>query len=275
MKIDRVILCLNNNPNYTKFWNVVAPVWKNKFNITPTLIFNGSEQELYQSGIDKTLGDILIVDKINEVSESNPDWSVTWSLFWGSSQFEDDICMLSGIDQIPISHKFFEILLSFENNKFIVGFSDAYKNYDLNTLGYFNTQTNVMYPSSHLVGQGGKFKEIFSLEDRWKDEIMKVFDSKKNYYLKNKFYPGKLWGLDECYSSEKISVYPKQNEIVYLEIFWSWFQPNRIDLSGNINSNYSLDLVYNGWYSELTCKPYDTNKSKIDEIINHISPINN
>ena len=46
MKIDRVILVLNNNPTYTHFWKVVSKVWKNNFNIKPTLIFNGTQKEL-------------------------------------------------------------------------------------------------------------------------------------------------------------------------------------------------------------------------------------
>ena len=33
MKIDRVILSVNNNPTYTVFWNIVSKIWKEKFNI--------------------------------------------------------------------------------------------------------------------------------------------------------------------------------------------------------------------------------------------------
>ena len=45
MKVDRVILVLNNNPKYTFFWSVVSKVWKNNFNIKPTLVFNGTQKE--------------------------------------------------------------------------------------------------------------------------------------------------------------------------------------------------------------------------------------
>lgn len=270
MKIDRVILALNNNKTYTYFWNIVAPVWKNIFNITPTLIFNGTQEEFNSNNFDTSLGDYIIIDNITEFSESNPDWSVTWSLFWGASKFPDDVCLLSGIDQIPIGDFFFKEVLKFDNDKFIIGFSDAYSNYNKDTLGYFNTQTNVLYPSSHLVGKGSKFKEIYKILDNWSDEISKVFNTKHRYHLNNKFYPNKLWGLDECYSSEMISSFEKKEEIIHLNIFWEYWFKNRIDLDGNINSNFDINLVKSRYYSELTCKNYKKYKDKIDMIINNL-----
>jgi hypothetical protein len=270
MKVDRVILALNNNKKYTIFWNIVAPIWKNIFNITPTLIFNGTQEEFDSNNFDLSFGDYIIVDSISEVSESNPDWSVTWSLFWGSSKYPDDICLLSGIDQIPIGVFFFKEILKFDDDKFIIGFSDAYTNYNENTLGYFNTQTNVLYPSSHLVGKGKKFKEIYEILDDWKEEIIKVFNTKHRYHLKNNFYPNKLWGLDECYSSEMISIFNKNEDIIHLGIFWEYWHKNRIDLDGNGNFNFDINLIKSGHYSELTCKNYNLHKYKIDMIINNL-----
>jgi len=45
MKIDRVILSVDNNPTYRVFWNIVSKIWKEKFNINPTLFFHGTEKE--------------------------------------------------------------------------------------------------------------------------------------------------------------------------------------------------------------------------------------
>ena len=274
MKIDRVILTLNNNKTYTSYWNIVAPVWKNIFNITPTLIFNGTQDEFNSNNFDLSVGDYIILNVVPEVSESNPDWSVTWSLFWGASQYPDDICLLSGIDQIPIGDFFFKEILKYDDNKFIIGFSDAYTKYDKNTLGYFNTQTNVLYPSSHLVGKGKKFKEIYEISDDWNEEVFKVFNAKDRYYLKNNFYPNKLWGLDECYSSEMISIFKKQGDIVFLNIFWNYWHKNRIDLGGNLNVDFNINLVKSGYYSELTCKDFENYRDRIELIINNINKIN-
>jgi len=270
MKIDRVILALNKNPTYTIFWNTVSSVWKKKFNISPTLIFNGDEKEFEECGFDMSNGDVLIVNKVDGVSEQNPDWSVTWSLFWAATQFPNDVCIFSGIDQIPIGSLFFDELKKIDDDKFVVGFADAYKKYTPQTLGYFNTVTNVLYPSSHLVGKGKLFKEIFQVEDSWETEARKVYNSKSRYHLKNNFYPGKSWGLDECYASEKISTYINPETICYFEIFWDYWYKNRIDLHSSTNHKYDLNLVKQGYYSELTTKNFFSHKPIIDSIIDNI-----
>jgi hypothetical protein len=273
MKIDRVILAVDNNPAYAVYWNIVSKVWKEKFNIEPTLIFHGSNLEFESQNFNIDTFDYKIIPHIPELSDPKPNWVVPWSLFWGASQYKNEVCLLSGIDQIPICDIFFKKIINIEDNKFIVGFADAYKKYNQHTLGYFNTQTNVLYPSSHLVGKGKKFKEIFQIENNFEVEAIKVFNSKERYYLNNNFYPSsKLWGLDECYASEKISTYNDQKDIIELNLFWDYWIPNRIDIH-TPNVNFDLNLVKSGYYSEVTCKNYDQYKDKINLIIENIPKI--
>lgn len=272
MKIDRVILAVDNNPTYTVYWNIVSQIWLKKFNIKPTLLFYGTEEEFKNNNFIVEGLDYKLLDPIPEISNPNPNWVVPYSLFWGASQYPDDVCLLSGIDQIPIGKFFFEKLIEYDNNSFVVGFSDAYKNYDKNTLGYFNIKTGVMYPSSHLVGKGKTFKNIFEIDEIYEIEMRKVFGCKNNYHLDNKFYgDSKLWGLDECYASEKITSYHNQSVIKHLEIFWDYWHPRRIDLNGNINSNFDLTLLNEGYYSELTCKGYEKYQQKINLVLNNIN----
>jgi hypothetical protein len=274
MKIDRVILVVDTNPTYTIYWNIVSQVWLKKFNIKPTLLFYGTEEEFKQNNFIVDNLDYKILNPIPDISNPNPNWVVTWALFWGATQYPDDVCMLSGIDQIPISTFFFEEISEYNDNHFVVGFSDAYKNYTKDTLGYFNTQNGVMYPSSHLVGKGKMFKKIFEIDEIYENEMRKVFDSKHRYHLNNKFYgDSKLWGLDECYASEKIASYPNQSEIKHLEIFWDYWHPRRIDLNGNINSDFNVDLLKEGYYSELTCKGYETYREKINLVLDNLKEI--
>ena len=271
MKIDRVILAVDNNPIYTVYWNIVSQVWLKKFNIKPTLLFYGNEEEFKNNNFIVDDLDYKILTPIPEISNPNPNWVVPYSLFWGASQYSDDVCLLSGIDQIPIGNFFFEKLTEYDNDSFVVGFSDAYKTYDKDTLGYFNIQNGIMYPSSHLVGKGKMFKKIFEIDEIYDIEMRKVFESKNRYHLNNRFYSdSKLWGLDECYASEKIVSYPNQSEIKHLEIFWDYWHPRRIDLNGNINSDFNLDLLNEGYYSELTCKGYESYQEKINLVLNSI-----
>jgi hypothetical protein len=269
MKIDRVILAVNNNKTYTRFWEIVSKVWKDNFDITPTLIFNGTKTEFESNNFNISPEDYYIVERVPEVSESSPDWSVTWSLFWGVSKYPNDVCLLSGIDQIPLGDFFFRKVSDVTDEKFVIGFSDAYKTYTKNTLGYFNTATNVLFPSSHLVGKGKKFQEIFEIDEDWGSEIRKVYNSRGRYHLKNKFHPVQLWGLDECYASEKISIFKNQDELVHFDIFWNYWHKNRIDLGENDNFNYDINLVKSGYYSELTTKQCEKHIGKIQNIIDN------
>lgn len=268
MKIDRVIIPLNNNSVYTGFWNVFAPVWKNHYNIIPTMIFVGSQSEFDANNFDKSYGDVIRLDPIPEVQDGYPDWSVTWSIIYGASLFNDDICITHGIDQLPLSSYFFDRVNEVQDDKFIVGFGDAYSHYDKNTLGYYNTVTNVMYPSSHLVGKGSLFKDIYEVEESWQSEIKKVYGTREKYILKNKMYTrDSLWGLDECYSSEKISQYEDRSKIVLFDFFWSYWHPKRLDRELGLH-NYKCNLIMSGQYSELHApRPYHRNKIAIDGII--------
>jgi hypothetical protein len=269
MKIDRVLLSVNNNKTYSCFWNLVSYVWKTKFNVTPTLIFHGTEDEFKSNQFDFTYGDYILLEKFNDISNNTKDWATTWSPFYAATLFDDEICMTSGIDQIPISNLFFERIKNINNDMFVIGFSECYENYKPNTLGYFNTKTNVMYPSSHLAGSGQKFKDIFGISDNWRDEIYKVYNSKEKYYLSEN-----NWGLDECYFSEKISIYNNQNKIVYLKELTDFWFKNRIDVDGDINENYTLDNVKLGLYSELTTKNYFSYENTIKDVINNINNFN-
>jgi hypothetical protein len=269
MKVNRVLLSVNNNKTYSCFWNIVSYVWKTKFNISPTLIFYGTEDEFKSNDFDFTYGDYILLEKFDDISHNGKDWATTWCPFYVATLFGEEICMTSGIDQIPISNLFIERVNQIDNNMFVVGFSEAYQNYNTGTLGYFNTQTNVMYPTGHLAGSGKKFKEIFGISNKWKDEIYKVFNSKLRYHL-----PNSNWGLDECYGSEKISSYHNQTEIFYMEQLTNFWFPNRIDLEGRINDNFTLDRVKSGSYSELTTKNYFLYENKIKEIVNNINNFN-
>jgi hypothetical protein len=92
--------------------------------------------------------------------------------------------------------------------------------------------------------------------------------------LKNKFYTVKLWGLDECYASEKISIHKNPEDLIYLDIFWDYWVKNRIDFCGNVNKNFDINLVKEGHYSEITTKNFFAHKTKIENIINNIPKYN-
>lgn len=238
MKIDRVLIALNNNKVYTRYWNIVAPVWKEEFGIEPTMIFIGTEEEFDSNGFDARF-EMLRFDLPSD------RWLIPWSLFWLATQFPEEVCMTCGVDQIPLSNGFFEEIEGIDREKYIVGFSDAYNGYKEGTLSYFNTNTNVMYPSAYNAALGRKYKEILAIEDDLMEEISKVRHSASKYSITED-----LWGLDECYLSDMISQYSKREEIVMLDYYNRVFGPTRL----YENSSIDVNLLRSGYYSEFTSK---------------------
>ena len=114
------------------------------------------------------------------------------------------------------------------------------------------------------------FKKIFKIDNKWEYEVTKVFNSRNDYYLNNNFYPGKLWGLDECYASDCISVFENQDIIEYLDFFWEFWHKKRLDCQHQSMLQMDYNLVEQGYYSEITCKQIDFNKKRIEEIISRI-----
>lgn len=251
MKIDRVLFCLNNNVIYADFWNINSKIWYSKYGIKPTLFFVGTNEELNKLNLSKEYGEIYLLPEINSNINHKHfrDWKVTWSLFYGATLFPDDICITSGIDQIPLGQHIIKLVSDYSEDKYLVCFSEAYKRDDL-------------FPSSHHVAKGKYYKKIYDISDNWETEIKKL-DS-----LKNKFtsLPNDYWGLDESYSSD-ILVKNKNNNIVFVKNFFSEWAEKRIDRSQRCDM-YDKQLIKNGYYTELhSPRPYLQNKLIIDQII--------
>jgi|10_taG_2_1085330.scaffolds.fasta_scaffold14782_2 hypothetical protein len=251
MKIDRVIFCLNDNETYTGFWNPFSRVWSQKFDIKPTVIFVGTEQELEKNNLSEQWGDIVRLDPIPEVVV-NPtlDWSVTWALFYGPTLFPDEVCMTSGIDQLPLSTKFFDIINKHDNDKYVVGFAGAC------------LELPHICPSSHHVAMGEMFKEIYEIEESWRLEVSKVYSQREKY---DRLEDGSFWGLDEAYSSDLL-MHCENPNIVYENIFHNRWNPYRLCRSRNIS--YNPDKLKRGYYSELhSVRPYEQHKEYIDGLV--------
>jgi hypothetical protein len=253
MRIERVILALNNNQTYAGFWNAFSKVWKTKFKITPTLMFVGTEEEMRKEKLSEEYGQIVRLDPSNDVIlDSSLDWSVTWALFYGATLFPDEVCMTSGIDQLPLSEKFMTSIGDHSKESYIVGFAGAYKDIP-----------NV-FPSSHHVATGKTFKKIYDIEDEWHSEIVKVFNSRSRFGRLS----GNYWGLDEAYSSECLLA-SDHDKIIYKDTFYSDWVPYRLDRGGALK--YDIEKLKNGFYTELhSPRPYEEHKRYLDTLIKNM-----
>lgn len=271
--IDRVIMCMTNNEKYLDFWNYISKVYRTKFDTLPTLMFSGSEQEyrtlIESERLSPQYGEIIHLPRVNGVHfDSNLDWTCTWGLFYGASLFPDDVCMLSGIDQIPLSGLFYDAMREHFNRStdYIIGFSDAY-----------SSNPNRLYPSSHHVALGKSFKTLYGIDDSWSVELQKVYSNRNNYPV----LPNSLWGLDEFYSSDLINQHiasQKTNiHVLLVENFAGFWRSRRFDRAfGKIPVNAeTLNGIKNSAYSEYhAVRPFSANH-QMDDVYHAIPFVSN
>ena len=215
MKIDRVVFCLNSSPVYSGMWDIVSEVYTKITDFTPTLIFCGTQKELERE-VKSDFGEVYLFPRFPQViTNPNLDWSVTWTLHWAiANKFPNDVCLFSGIDEIPISSVLWDKLEKIPNDKYVVTQgTNPYKEY-----GFEGVIAN-----GHTCGLGSTFKRIFEIEDDLEDELDRIWDSRYEF---SKRIPQNLfnlekkqewWGLDEAYISSKVYDHP---DVIFLEDDW-------------------------------------------------------
>lgn len=109
MKIDKVILSSNENKEYLDFWPLVAEAWKN-LGIEPVLIYTGSKSLEIKGNVIKI--------KIPLVKSSFVAQNIRLLIPF---MFPDDVCIISDIDNMPLSEKYFQNSISqIEDNSFVI-----------------------------------------------------------------------------------------------------------------------------------------------------------
>lgn len=260
MKVDRVIFCLNNNPVYTGFWNPFSRAWRKKYDILPTLMFVGTQEELASNNLSEEYGEIYRLDPVKEVIvDPSLDWSTTWALFYGASMFKQQVSLTMGIDQLVLTNDIFDFLLESKErveDKYIIALADAYK--DLPGI----------YPSSWHIASGANYKEIYNIDDDWRTEVTKVFSQRKKYPR----LPSNFWALDEAYSSDLVNQYieKKDNEkILFMNIFHKLWRPRRLDRGGVLK--YNRSSLQSGEYSEIhSPRPYEEYEEYFSKLISDL-----
>jgi hypothetical protein len=259
MKIDRVILTSNNNPNYYPFWNLVSKIYLEVFNIKPTLIWFSEERYLTDLNISDKYGDII-------VQKPHPNfqvpWQTTWGLFYFTKFFKNEICLTIGIDEIPLSSLFIkDLILDIDDNKYVTLIDDAY-----NT--HWSLEKGVS-PSAYHIAKGSTFNDIYKFETDFFSEVEKVYKSGDAFWSNGE----DKWGIDESYSSNKMRNYKNSETIKSLGKF-DLLRSRRIDCYRNLEPQYDIELLLKGFYSEIhLCRPYDNHKKYIDKLVDDLLKI--
>jgi hypothetical protein len=236
MKINYVLMGSNNNPLYLDFWPIVSKVWREVFNITPVLgLISDEETNIYNDGNG-------LVIKLKSI-EGFDDGLLSQLVRLYLPKFLEGNCIISDIDMIPLSKKYFiEDLNEYSDNDFIIMSSHHPQTIDTN-----------QYPMCYVVGNDKIFKELFTLEDDWISFIKKI--------------PHQGWFTDQLYLYNTINEnnnftykFPQRN---------GGFVSNRID---RIKWEYDVDELKKGYYIDShLLRPYNDYSEEINKLINYIN----
>lgn len=272
MQIKNVILATDTNPTYFQFWNPISKIWKTKFNINPVLVFLGTEQDRQRCELTEEYGTIFIQPPVPGIPTA---WSATWSLFYYTQFFPDDVCLIMGIDQIPLSTMFIKDKIEkLDENSYVMYIADAYDGPgDIWKQTPHNREIG-RFPTAYHAAKGKLFKEIYNFESTFAEEINKLNSIDSLPYSTSSSLPVK-WGIDESYASLKLREYYQKtpnNKIVSLNLI-SELSKKRIDRS-NLNGVFSDDTkkkLQEGYYVEAHMpRPLNQNLHLLQFLIDNI-----
>jgi hypothetical protein len=241
MKIKYAIVGSNLNPLYIDFWPVVSKVWKTIFNITPVLALICDEDSDF---IEDEYGLIKKFKSIDNIDTGLQSQIVRFYI----TKFLDDNCVISDIDMIPLSRKYFINQVDFfDDNKLYVMSSDNYE-----------CLNNKEYPMCYNIANPSKFIEILDLNCEWSEFVNRLNNRNQG------------WSTDQKYLFEKIQQYNNKEEIVLLSRGWTYGPANhRID---RLYWNYNPSLVNFDYYIDShLLRPYKQHKEEVDKLVNLLS----
>jgi hypothetical protein len=239
MSLDYVIVGSDTNPMYLEFWDVISKVWREKFNVIPVLgLICDEDSEIYEDkyGLVKKFKQVKGVDAALQ--------SQIVRLYL--PKFLDGKCLISDIDMIPLSPKYFHENLLKVNNENIVIYSSDNK----------GCQQSDMYPMCYISAHSNTFKNVLSLEIGWDEFVLSQNDRKQGWYTDQKFIFEKI----NQYNQEK-------NNCIFLNRGWliSGSAEKRID---RIKWDYDSEKVKEGYYIDChSLRPYSRHKEEIDKLI--------
>lgn len=258
MKLERVLLVSDNNPMYYDFWNNLSYTYKEKFGISPTLIFFGTSDELKRANLSEKYGEIKLGQPVPNV----PIWQYTWALFYNTKFYPNDTCAIMGIDQIPLGTYFLrDVIENVEDDNYVMLIDDQYK-YE----GKWKTKWDEggYSPSAYHIAKGKTFNDVFQFEDTFEKEILKVKEANVPTMW------GDGWGTDEAYSCRKLYEFPDRKRISDLSKCRD-FLSHRIDCYRNLEPPYDINKLQNNFYIEChSCRPYSRHKNYLDNMFKNI-----
>tara|TARA_Y100000389_G_scaffold76692_1_gene73444 strand:+ start:19825 stop:20565 length:741 start_codon:yes stop_codon:yes gene_type:complete len=209
MKIDKVILAVNNNKDYLDFWPIVSDAWK-RLGVEPLLIYTGKEKLNLEGNV------------INfHVQGIDPVFVAQNIRILAPALFPSENSITADIDDLPLSKKYFiDNVKDVPEHMFVV-----YR------WGFI---TETMIPICWTLANGKVWKDIFNIQDE-NDIVNRLI----KWYPLNYRKGNKNWYTDQLKLKKYISKFDNSNPNRVIFFNDQTLHFNRIDRT-EINS-----VIYN------------------------------
>jgi hypothetical protein len=160
----------------------------------------------------------------------------------------DGKCLISDIDMLPLSVKYFE--------------ENSIKLTDKNIIVYSSDNpeclSNNMYPMCYIAAHSKTYIKVFDLNLSWENFCA---------LLKNR---NEDWYTDQKFLFEKINkFFDETKDVIFLKRGWNKFADKRID---RISWSYDSTKVKDGYYIDShLLRPYNQFRNEIDKLIDIIN----
>lgn len=177
MKVDRIIIGINDNPEYYSILPVCYAAWQKFFpeaKVTLAVVNGDDKLDLIYKFMHHC-NDMTGLSFIKGVPSAN---LAKVARFFVASKYPDEVCMINDIDLIPLQRQYyFNNLQQRKENELLCIGGDVYK----------RTPHFGKFPMGYITGEGELFKHIFNpFKDDWEIFISSlslfhgVFDEKEN-----------------------------------------------------------------------------------------------
>lgn len=251
MKINKVVLSSNNNPNYIEFWPSVYETWS-KLGVEAYLFYIGKSSKHLNYSENVLTFDIDLMG-VNDCFASQ------CLRLLGPSLFPDDFVIISDVDMYPLSYDYFH--KSVENLK-----DDLFINYRGGVV------RSSELPMCYNLAKGSTWREVFEIESEdlsnsWKsifrDILIKWFPVE--YKTPWEVHQGYLWETDQFKLRSYINKWNAKTERFY-QLYDRDTNFSRLDhRGGRLHDSYT-----DGNTDFSPARPFSEHEDRILKVINQI-----
>ena len=218
MKLQKIVISCDSNPDYLDFWPIVSKQWYSLMGIRPTLCYIGNDEH----HLNRKYGEVIEYPLIDGIP---PALQGQWARFFQATQYDDAIVTLTDIDLLPFGFNALVPLLDIlDDDKYV------------HTSWTFNERKR--FSACYHFAQSKLLKEVWQMPNCWEESLQMIVRSRYAEFDGKKYN----FGLDELYTTEKMQAYNDQSVFFHILSF-----SNEDSISRRL-WHYDLDLLKDNKY---------------------------